>query len=395
MAGLRVFVSSTCYDLAVVRSQLRLFLSSLGHEPVLSDYNDVVYDPRIHTHTSCVNEVDGCDILVLVTGSRFGGTSVPEALTRIDFDALAQESHSIKILATKEKCSITQIEVLRAVELGIPVFSFVDEHVLHDHALYEKNKDKTILPDIDFPSIQLRDSAKYIFEFINFLRHRVRGNSVYPFSKSQDIEETLRRQWSGLLQRLLMEQRHHNLEARRSDKLASQLEDLKTVILTSIGTTKDRDIARGVVKFRRLVDFLTGLRIPDRGFIFNQTISWNDLLKAVGIIDVIDTTNFFDVSERRPRNSRPRTLLVCSDRTYYELRPPIDFLYEVGKDWAAFMELDGELRKVIFEALAEVRPDSHRFLRHRDRPIETAMANTVLFDAATGADVEDEEGESG
>lgn len=88
MAGLRVFVSSTCYDLSVIRSQLRIFIQNLGHEPLMSDYSDLLYDPRIHTHTSCVDEVASADVVVLIVGSRFGGKTVPEALAKLDFDSL-------------------------------------------------------------------------------------------------------------------------------------------------------------------------------------------------------------------------------------------------------------------------------------------------------------------
>ena len=127
MAGLRVFVSSTCYDLSSIRAQLRLFISSLGHDPVMSDFNDVLYDPRIHTHTSCIEEVAGCDVVVLLVGSRYGGASIPDALVKLDFDAVSKESRSIDALKSRENISVTQLEVLKAVEQGIPVFSFVDE----------------------------------------------------------------------------------------------------------------------------------------------------------------------------------------------------------------------------------------------------------------------------
>ena len=80
MAGLKVFISSTCYDLSLLRSELRSFILSLGYDPVMSDYADVVYDPRIHTHTSCIDEVANCDMLVVIIGSRLGGKSVPENL---------------------------------------------------------------------------------------------------------------------------------------------------------------------------------------------------------------------------------------------------------------------------------------------------------------------------
>ncbi|WP_158694106.1 DUF4062 domain-containing protein, partial [Cronobacter malonaticus] len=76
MAGLRVFVSSTCYDLSLLRSQLRIFIQNLGYEPMMSDYSDLLYDPRQHTHTSCIDEVSSADVVVLIIGSRFGGKVV-------------------------------------------------------------------------------------------------------------------------------------------------------------------------------------------------------------------------------------------------------------------------------------------------------------------------------
>ena len=35
MADLRVFVSSTCYDLSLLRSQLRHFIKNMGYEPIM------------------------------------------------------------------------------------------------------------------------------------------------------------------------------------------------------------------------------------------------------------------------------------------------------------------------------------------------------------------------
>ncbi|WP_415770293.1 DUF4062 domain-containing protein [Pseudomonas sp. LB3P38] len=150
MAGLRVFVSSTCYDLSVIRSQLRVFIKALGHEPLMSDYSDLLYDPRLHTHSSCVDEVAAADVVVLIVGSRFGGKVFPEALARLDFDLLKAESKSVELLKSQESLSVTQLEILKAVESGIPVFTFVDNSVWHDHALYEKNKGGKIINDIQF-----------------------------------------------------------------------------------------------------------------------------------------------------------------------------------------------------------------------------------------------------
>ena len=39
MPKLRVFVSSTCYDLKQVRENMKEFIESYGYEPVMNEYH--------------------------------------------------------------------------------------------------------------------------------------------------------------------------------------------------------------------------------------------------------------------------------------------------------------------------------------------------------------------
>jgi hypothetical protein len=382
MAGLRVFVSSTCYDLSVIRSQLRIFIQNLGHEPLMSDYSDLLYDPRLHTHTSCVDEVANADVVVLIVGSRFGGKTVPEALAKLDFDVLNNESKSTKSLIKKDNLSVTQLEILKAVESGIPVFTFVDSAVWHDHSLYEKNKDKSIINEISFPSIEKPETASFIFEFINFLRHRARGNSVFTFSKLQDIEDTLRRQWSSLFQKLIQEQRTKAFEAKRLDNLTEQFEDLKTAILTSIGTTNERDVARGVVRYRRLLDFVKSLGIKDHNFLIKGQHPWDELLQYAEIEKIIDASDLPDEFLYRRRNMgspRARMYLIKQDGTFFELRTSPDFFHSLSLEWEAFMELPEDTREIIVDALSEMRP-SMGPLRYIREPFEFYLHESLMKD---------------
>jgi hypothetical protein len=107
MANLKVFVSSTCYDMHSIRAQLRTMLLGVGYEPVMSDQADVIYDPRAHTHTSCLREVENSDIVVVVIGSRFGGSIIPKALELIDMDRINDSSRSERFGEDKTKISIT------------------------------------------------------------------------------------------------------------------------------------------------------------------------------------------------------------------------------------------------------------------------------------------------
>lgn len=364
MASLRVFVSSTCFDLGPIRGQIRSFLNSMGYDPIMSDYNDVLYDPRIHTHTSCIEEIASCDVIILIVGSRFGGKAIPEAISKVDFDAILEKSKSVDHLKKKENISVTQLEVLKAVEIEIPIFTFIDSRLWHDHELYEKNKSKPILKDIDFPSIEKSETAEFIFEFVNFLRHRTKGNSINTFGKFEDIEEALKKQWAGLFQRLLNENRNRQLELKRIDVLANQFEDLKTAILTSIGSSNEREVARGVVRFRKLVDFLRNLRLADYGQLLNSSLSWDYFLKnVVGIVKILDLDN---ISSNLNRHLRPRVLLIKEDNSFYEVRYAIDFLNELATEFEAFVTLPSETKNIIFDALNDMRGGLMLVRYHRE-----------------------------
>lgn len=58
MAYPRVFISSSCYDLREIRDTLFSFIEELNYIPVLSDKGDVFYHPDIHTHDSCIHEIE-------------------------------------------------------------------------------------------------------------------------------------------------------------------------------------------------------------------------------------------------------------------------------------------------------------------------------------------------
>ena len=365
MASLRVFVSSTCYDLSVIRSQLRQFIERLGHEPVMSDYNDVVYDPASHTHTSCIDEVAGVDAVVVIIGTRFGGTVVPQALQNVDVDSLKTVSKSHELLKTKECLSITQLEVLKAIEKSVPVFAFVDQRVWHDHATYERNKGKHIADQIEYDSIDKPATAKYIFEFINFLRHRNLNNAISTFSRLQDIEDALRRQWSGLLQHLLLERRTRVMDRRRIEDLTEQFENLKAAILAAVGGSNDeKQIARGVVRFRRLYDFASAMGSKCVQALSGPHMSWAELLVELGVVEIHPAPEGMLNIEKF---GRPVTeVMLREDGTFYMVFRPFATA-GVSAEWDAFMQIRQESRAVIAEALGEMRgnvPVVRNYVRH-------------------------------
>ena len=371
MALLKVFVSSTCYDLNIVRTQLRAYLQSLGHEPVMSDYNDVLFDPRNHTHESCVKEIINADVVILIIGSRFGGTAIPRAINSIDIEGLKSLSKGHKFLDNPDKISITQLEILKAVESNIPIFTFIDSRVLHEHLFYEKNKDKGILDCLDFPSIEKRESAIFIFEFINFLRLRSKNNSVVEFSKVADIEDYLRKQWSSLFQRLLFEQKIVKSEAIRLEAFSEELKDIKSLILSSISAGQAKEVGRGVLKYRRLVDFIYLIRHPNIIDLLEEDVSWEELLKRLDIkeIQVVEKINRF----------RPIVFFVKNDGTFYETRYNIQIIQRLASDWNSFRQIASNVKQEVIAALTENfnYPTLGGAIRYRDMQFEQFLQEQI------------------
>ncbi len=362
MPDLRVFVSSTCYDLSLLRSQLRTFIKSVGFEPVMSDYEDILYDPRTHTHTSCVDEVYTCDILVLIIGSRFGGKSSAEALSKIDFEKLGKDCPSVDDLKKSGALSVTQLEVLKAIESSIPLYVFIESRVYHDHAVYEKNKDSSHISEIIFPSIDKQETAKYIFGFINFIRLRSKGNSIYTFEKGLDIEDTLKKQWASYFQKLLREQRYADNDRRKYDSISEQLENLKIAIITSIDNVDKNEIARSIIKYRQLFDFVFAFRVDALKYLKTTSDDWPALLKKLKL-EIIGDLERFASGEDHDYLSH---VVFRYKNQYYEYRFDMRIINQLELDWNSYLQTKESSKEVIVDTLSEFSRGSsffHRYLQ--------------------------------
>lgn len=159
-----VFVSSTCYDLAQVRLDLRSFFESLGMVPVLSEFSSFPVDPNLGAIENCLAGVkETADIFVLVVGGRYGS-------------------------GTHNGKSVTNLEYLEAKAKGIPRYVFVQESILTTLPIWQKNRSSDFSGIVDSPKL---------FEFVESLRDP-KENWVFPFDSAQDIIGTLRTQLAYL-----------------------------------------------------------------------------------------------------------------------------------------------------------------------------------------------------
>ncbi|MFM5028918.1 DUF4062 domain-containing protein [Aeromonas rivipollensis] len=155
-----VFVSSTCFDLGQVRSDIKDLIQTFGLEPVLSEYNSFPVSPDTDTISNCLRNVrEKADIFVLIIGGRYG-------------------------FQTDNGKSITNLEYLEAKRKGIPIYVFVNTGVMNALPIWKNN------PDADFSS---HVENKKVFEFVETVSH-FKSNWVYKFDSASDIKSALLQQ---------------------------------------------------------------------------------------------------------------------------------------------------------------------------------------------------------
>ena len=156
-----VFISSTCYDLKQIRTDIKgFFEDQLGYDILLSEYSTFPLDPNIGTLNNCLRVVDErADIFVLVVGCRYG--------------SVTESGHSI-----------TNMEYLRAKAKGIPIYTFVDKKILNVLPLWRDNSESNFQSTVDTPKL---------FEFVDSFRNND-GIWSFGFEMAQDIIDTLRNQ---------------------------------------------------------------------------------------------------------------------------------------------------------------------------------------------------------
>ena len=144
-------------------------------------------------------------------------------------------------------------------------------------------------------------------------------------------------------------------EGRRIDVLNEQFEDLKAAIISSIGGQNEREVARGVIRYRRLVDFLRSLRLPDYQPVLRGSMKWDDLLQMLEIKEIFEIPPHISRPDRGLGPMRSRLLLIKQDDSFYDLRYPRDYLNDMTLEFESFTALPTETREVIFDALQDSR----------------------------------------
>lgn len=250
MAKPRIFISSTFYDLRVIRADIERFIKEAGYEPVLFERGHIPYGKDEALEEYCYREINTCDIIVTIIGGNYGTQS------------------------KNAKHSITQKELRTAIELGKQIYVFAERSVYAEYRTFLKNRDVE-----GFQPTSVNNPK--VFEFIEEIYALPAGNPVEPFEISDDIVRYLREQWAGLFQRMLQDSsRAKEFEMVESMKsTASTLNHLVTYL------TKQKEEGNDAIKeilmssHPAFGDIKKAAAIPYR-VVFHTFDELNEVLKA-------------------------------------------------------------------------------------------------------------------
>ncbi|WP_169305057.1 DUF4062 domain-containing protein [Pedobacter cryotolerans] len=207
MAKLRVFVSSTYYDLKHLRANLEAFIKSMGYEPVLFESGDIGFLPDKPLDDSCYKEIHNAHMQVLIIGGNYGSPATADHIKPEE-----KENHY------KKFNSITKTEFLTALELKLPIYFFVENGVLAEYDTFKKNRNNDTIQYAHVSSV----NVFYLLDEIYSLKE---GNFVQGFSKFEDISSWLKLQWAHLFADFIV----NNKQQLELSTLNNSLEQLNSV----------------------------------------------------------------------------------------------------------------------------------------------------------------------
>ena len=251
MAKPRIFISSTFYDLKQVRSDLDIFLESLGYEPVRNEEGDIPYGKESALEDYCYKEIKNVDILVSIIGGRFGSETRGGA------------------------SSISQIELRTAIKENKQVYIFIEKNVAGEFETYLVNKDT----DMKFRFVD----DKRIYQFIEEVKGLGANNNIKSFEATHEITRYLKEQFAGLFQRFLEEQtRAKEISIIRNiEKTAETLNKLVTV-LAAENKGPSEEINKILMLNHPLIDDLKRLLEIPYNFYIDGRVDLSQLLVARG-----------------------------------------------------------------------------------------------------------------
>ena len=188
---MKIFLSSTAYDLSDFRALVVDRLEADGHEVLFHESPTFPARIGLHSHDQCLEAIKESDLVICLADKRYGGKyagTILKPFISLKFSVLGSlksgKRKRFELEYDLEKLSITWCEVYIAHSEGIPVVTFARQRTLDEKETRRKNQ---FLSSFSPAYVEKNE----IFDFLDWITQRETNNWVAPFISIVDFEKKL------------------------------------------------------------------------------------------------------------------------------------------------------------------------------------------------------------
>lgn len=188
---MRIFLSSTAYDLADLRAFTVNMLEKSGHEVLFHESPTFPARVGLHSHDQCIEAIAETDLVICLIDKRYGGKYAGARLAKIPTQAFTvqgmtksgnKKKFDIKI--PPNELSITWIELITAHVKAIPVVTFARQRTLDEKETRRRNQFLSSF----MPAYAEKNE---LFDFLDWITKQKVNNWIAPFTSIVDFEQKL------------------------------------------------------------------------------------------------------------------------------------------------------------------------------------------------------------
>lgn len=188
---MKIFLSSTAYDLLDFRALVVHRLENDGHEILFHESPTFPARIGLHSHDQCLEAIKESDLVICLVDKRYGGKyagAILKPFSPLQFSILGSlksgEKKKFKLKYILDRLSITWCEIYTAHNQGIPVVTFARQRTLDEKDTRRRNQYLSSFS----PSYVEKNE---IFDFLDWITQRNTNNWIAPFISIVDFEQKL------------------------------------------------------------------------------------------------------------------------------------------------------------------------------------------------------------
>jgi hypothetical protein len=188
---MRIFLSSTAYDLSDLRAFTVNLLEKSGHEVLFHESPTFPARVGLHSHDQCIEAVADSDLVICLIDRRYGGkyagarvAIIPDQTFSVQGATKSGKRKKFEVVVPASSLSITWIELITAHQKAIPVITFARQRTLDEKESRRRNQ---FLASF-MPAYAERNE---LFDLLDWITKQKFNNWIAPFHSIVDYEQKL------------------------------------------------------------------------------------------------------------------------------------------------------------------------------------------------------------